>query len=188
MRITTLLLALAFVLPSPVRSRSPVYEIDPARSVVQFTITKLGFADVVGTFLESAGEIRWHPSEPEASSIRWRIRVASLRTDDPNRDRRIQGHDYFHTSKYPEMSFESTSARLADEGRLEITGRLTIKGITRQQTVFVRHAGTAAAPVFETDFDIDRYDFGLTGGPVMGRILGRMVRIHLKAVTREHTL
>lgn len=165
----------------------PVYQIDPARSLAQFTITKLGFSDVVGTFAESSGEIRWDPSHPEQSSIRWVVRVASLRTDDRNRDQRIQGHDYFDTARHPEMTFVSASARPMPDGRLEVTGTLTIKGISRQQTVFVRHSGSAAAPVFETDFEINRYDFGFTGGTVMGRLLGRTVRIHLKVATKEHT-
>ena len=177
----------AALLATHAQAASPIYQIDPAQSVAQFTITKLGYSDVVGTFSESSGEIRWDPQHPEASSIRWKVRVASLRTDDPNRDRRIQGHDYFDTARHPEMSFESVSARPMPDGRLEVAGRLTIRGVTRQQTVFVRHHGSATAPVFETDFDIDRYDFGFTGGAVMGRLLGRTVRIHLRAATKEHT-
>ncbi|HEX6323357.1 MAG TPA: YceI family protein [Vicinamibacterales bacterium] len=177
-------------LPSPAleaRTSSPVYTIDPARSVAQFTITKLGYSDVVGTFGESAGEIRWHPAEPEASSIRWRVAVASVRTDAANRDRALQGPDYFDAARHPELVFESTRVRAAGPGRLEVQGRLTMRGVTREQTAIVRYSGTASAPVFETDFDVDRYAFGIRGGGVMGRLIGRTARIHLRAVTRELT-
>jgi polyisoprenoid-binding protein YceI len=63
-----------------------------------------------------------------------------------------------------------------------------MRGTTRPTTLVVRHTGPAAAPIFETDFEVDRYDFGITGGRVMGRLIGRTVRIHLRAVTMEHTL
>ena len=180
-------------LPSPAlealeaRETSPVYRIDPARSVAQFTVTKLGYSDVVGTFRESTGQIRWHASEPEASSIRWRIRVASVRTDASRRDRALLGPEYFDVRNHPELIFESTRVRALDAGRLEVQGRLTMRGVTRQQTAIVRHSGAAAAPVFETDFDIDRYDFGIVGGRIMSRLIGRTVRLHLKAVTLEPT-
>jgi polyisoprenoid-binding protein YceI len=184
MRIASLVLALALASPGP----SPVYQIDPDRSVVQFTITKLGFEDVVGTFKHSSGEIRWDPSNPGASSIRWRIDIGSVVTDATNRDRTLQGAEYFDARNHPQMIFESTTVRVLDANRLEVTGNLTIRGVTRQQIALVRHTGGAGAPVFETDFEVDRYDFGVAGGQVMGRLIGRKARIHLRAVTKEHTL
>ena len=72
-------------------------------------------------------------------------------------------------------------------GRLEVTGRLTMRGTTRPVTIIVRHSGAASAPIFETDFQVDRYDFGIAGGSIMGRLIGRTARIHLRAVTVEHT-
>ena len=178
MRISSFALALVLGSFAP----SPVYEIDPARSTVQFTITKLGFENVVGTFRESHGEIRWDPRRPEASAIIWRVRVASVFTDARNRDRSLQGPDYFDAARHPELVFESTSVRALDGNRLEVAGRLTIRGVTRQQTAIVRHSGDAAAPIFEADFTVDRYDFGIAGGSVMGRLIGRTARIHLRAV------
>src|SRR5688500_18113461 len=169
------------------REAPPVYQIDPAQSVVRFTVTKLGYEDVVGTFRESSGQIRWQPEQPEAGFVRWRVSVASVRTDASNRDRALQGRDYFDTARHPELIFESTSVRALDGARLEVHGRLTMRGVTRQQTLIVRHTGSSAAPVFETDFNVDRYDFGIAGGSVMGRLIGRTVRIHLRAVTKEHT-
>lgn len=165
----------------------PVYSIDPARSVAQFTVTKLGFEDVVGRFRESWGEIRWLPSAPDAGYIRWHVKVASVVTGATNRDRTLQSPEYFDAARNPELVFESTRVRALDANRLEVEGRLTMRGVTRQQTVIVRHSGPADAPIFETDFSVDRYDFGIVGGSVMGRLIGRTARIHLRAVTKEHT-
>ena len=183
MRTASLVLAVVLGTFTP----APVHQIDPQRSVVQFTVTKLGFEDVVGTFRESDGQIDWNTSDPAASSIRWRVSIASVHPDALNRDRSLQGTEYFDARNHPHMTYESTSVRAREDGRLEVDGRLTIRGVTRQQTVIVRHNGSAAAPVFETDFNIDRYDFGVNGGSVMGRLIGRTVRIHLRVVTKEHT-
>ena len=156
--------------------------IDPDRSVVRFTVTKLGFAEVTGVFREWTGEIRWNPSEPEASSIRWRVTVASVLTDEPNRDSTLQNREYFDAARHPELSFESTRVRATGPGLLEVQGRLAMRGQTRHITVPVRYSGSETAPVFETDFEVDRFDFGIVGGRMMSRLIGRWARIHLEAV------
>ena len=56
---------------------------DPVRITgtdVQFTVTKLGFADVVGHFREFNADIQYNPSNPEQSVVRWRVRVGSVET------------------------------------------------------------------------------------------------------------
>src|SRR5688572_6553956 len=84
------------------RGAPPAYRIEPTQSVVRFSVTKLGYEDVLGTFRESSGEIRWDPSQPEAGFVRWRVRVASVQTDARNRDRALQGPDYFDGERHPE--------------------------------------------------------------------------------------
>lgn len=185
--VALMVVSLAFA-PAYAATRAPVFRIDAGRSVAQFTVTKFGYEDVVGRFTNMDGEIRWDPSSPESSFVRWRVAVASAHTDARNRDRSLQQPEYFDAARHPYLTFESTRVRAIDGRTLEVTGNLTMRGVTRQQTAIVRHSGSAAAPVFETDFQVNRYDFGIAGGSVMGRLIGRTVRIHLRAMTREHTL
>jgi polyisoprenoid-binding protein YceI len=187
-RLTTITAALLLAAHAYAAEPPPSYRIIPSQSIAQFTVTKLGFEDVVGRFHEMDGQIRWDPAAPEASFVRWRVSVASVRTDAANRDRSLQSADYFDASRYPYLTFESTHVRAIDARTLEVRGTLTMRGVARQQTVLVRHSGSAAAPVFETDFNVDRYDFGIAGGSVMGRLIGRTARIHLRAVAQEDTL
>jgi polyisoprenoid-binding protein YceI len=190
MRITLAALAITAAVLQAVHAAAPAstFRIDPAQSIAQFTVTKLGFEDVVGRFHDSLGEVRWSPDDPESSFVRWRVKVASVTTGATNRDKTLQAPEYFDAARHPELMFESTRVRRLDAQSLEVTGSLTMRGVTRQQTAIVRHSGTAAAPVFETDFEVDRYDFGIAGGQVMGRLIGRSARIHLRLVTMEHTL
>jgi polyisoprenoid-binding protein YceI len=185
--IVTVAAFIALLQPGIVRAQERSLHLDPARSVAQFTVTKLGFADVTGRFMTMEGDIRWDPAAPEAGRVRWRILVASVRTDAGNRDRTLQAPEYFDAARHPWLTFESTRVRALEPGRLEVTGDLTMRGVTRQVKVTVRHAGTAAAPVFETSFEVDRYHYGVVGGRVMSRLIGRAVHIYLKAATLEPT-
>ena len=157
---------------------------DPIRITgtnVQFTVTKLGFSDVVGHFREFNADIRYDPSQPERSSVRWRVRVASVETGERDRDRTIQGPQYFAAAQHPELTFESRAVRADGDHRLSVTGEITIRGITKSITVPVTIAEQNGRRTFVTDFEIDRYDFDVRGGSVSSRLIGRTVRVHLVA-------
>jgi polyisoprenoid-binding protein YceI len=164
-----------------------VRRIDPARSEVRFSVTKLGCQDVTGVFRECEGEIRYDPANPAASSIWWRVRVASILTDASNRDSALQQPEYFDAARHPYLSFASRTVRAGDSASLEVSGDITIRGTTRPLSVVVRPRRTTAGLAFETDFAVDRYDFGVAGGMVMGRLIGRQVRVHLIAATAAVT-
>ena len=156
--------------------------LDPVRSEVRFTITKLGYSDVTGRFREFSGQLRYDPAHPENSSVQWRVAVASVETGERNRDRSLQNQEYFLASRYPDLSFTSHSVRRGENGALAVTGDITIRGVTKRITVPVRVTDQAGRRLFVTDFELDRYDFGVRGGTVMGRLIGRTVRVHLAAV------
>ena len=159
------------------------WQIDPAHSEVRFTVRKLGFEDVTGVFRESEGEIRYDPANPGASSIQWRVRVASVKTDESNRDESLRGQDYFDAARHPHLAFASRAVRPRSDGSLEVSGEITIRGVTRPLSIVVRPRSTATGPAFETDFEVDRYDFGVVGGSVLGRLISRQVRVHIVAAT-----
>lgn len=163
-----------------------IWSIDSSRSEARFTVTKLGFDNVTGVFRESEGEIRYDPERPQASSVTWRVRVASVLTDAPNRDSALQGREYFDADRHPFLEFTSSAVRRLDDGNLEVSGQLTMRGVTRPLVTVVRPLLTGAHPSFETTFSVNRYDFGIAGGSVMGRLIGRRVDIRLvAAVVRQ---
>ena len=157
------------------------WRIDPARSVVQFTVTKLGFADVPGRFRDFAGIVRYDPARPENSSVEWTVRVASVETEAANRDATLQAPEYFDARRHPELTFRSVRVRSLGDGRLDVEGEITIKGITRRQRI----VATPVAGGFETRFELDRFDFEIVGGTVMRRLIGRTVGIHLTAIAEQ---
>jgi polyisoprenoid-binding protein YceI len=172
--IATLLLCLSAV----------VHAADPARVVgtdVRFTVTKLGFSDVTGHFREFNADIRYDPTRPEQSVVRWRVRVASVETGERDRDRAIQSPDYFAAAQHPQLTFDSRTVRKAGDDRLNVTGDITIRGVTKSVTVPIVITEQNGRRTFVSDFELDRYDFGVRGGSVMSRLIGRTVRVHLSA-------
>ena len=161
-----------------------VHAADPVRITgtdVRFTVTKLGFSNVSGHFRDFNADIKYDPARAEDSHVRWRVRVASVDTGEADRDRTIQGADYFAAAQYPDLTFESRSVQAVGDDRLSVTGDLTIRGITKSITVPVVIARHNGRRIFATDFELDRYDFNIRGGPVASRLIGRTVRIHLSA-------
>ena len=157
------------------------WTIDGSKSEVRFTVTKFGFEDVTGIFHESDGTIEYDPERPERSRIEWRIKVASVKTDATNRDRALQSPEYFDAARHPYLMFVSQSVRGLTGGRLEVSGQLTMRGVTRPLVTTVSVVTRGATPSFETAFEVNRYDFGIAGGSVMGRLIGRTARIRLVA-------
>jgi polyisoprenoid-binding protein YceI len=158
---------------------------DPARVVgtdVRFTVTKLGFADVIGRFHDFNADITYDPAHPERSVVRWRVRVASVDTGERDRDRSIQNQDYFAAAQYPELTFTSRDVRSTGTAHLSVTGDLSIRGVTRSVTVPVVVTEQNGRRTFVTDFELDRYDFNVRGGPMVSRLIGRTVRVHLAAM------
>ena len=187
--LTALAVTLAILQSAEGRTEPPALAIDPARSVAQFTVTKVGFAEVTGRFTRMEGEVRWDPAAPEAGFVRWRVEVASVVTEPAatNRDRTLQAPEYFDAARHPWLVFESTRVRAGAPGTFEVAGNLTLRGTTRPITVTVRQSGSRTAPIFQTAFEVDRYDYGIVGGRIMSRLIGRNVRLYMKAVTQEPT-
>lgn len=157
------------------------WAIDQTRSVVQFTVTKLGFDDVTGTFRDFSGTVRYDSANPAGSSVEWRVKVGSVETDASNRDRSLQSAEYFDAANHPEMTFRSERVRSLGNGRLQVEGPIMIKGRTRPLSIVVEPVEGG----FETRFEVNRYDFDIVGGSVMGRLIGRTVRVRLVAMAAE---
>ena len=108
-----------------------------------------------------------------------------MKTDAANRDRALQSVEYFDAAQHPELTFESRRVHALEGGRLEVQGDITIKGRTRPLTIIVQRTNDGGG--FETHFALDRYDFDVRGGQVMGRLIGRTVRVHIVAVMEGGT-
>lgn len=144
------------------------YQIDPAHSVVEFSVKHMMFSTVKGKFAQVAGEIVFDPNHPTASSVNATADTASVTTGDQNRDNHLRSPDFFDAEKYPALSFVSTSIRPAGkEDAYHVVGNLTMHGVTKEVVFEASHLGTGKDPWggtragFTATTTINRKDWGL---------------------------
>ncbi|OZC67575.1 hypothetical protein CH276_03765 [Rhodococcus sp. 06-470-2] len=152
--------------------------IDPAHSTVGFTVRHLVVSKVRGRFQNFSGTIT--VAEDGTPSVDAEIDVASITTDNEQRDGHLKTADFFEVEKFPNATFKSTSVK-ADGGDFVVTGDFTLHGVTNSIDLKLEfngvNAGMGNGPVagFEASTVINRKDFGISidmplegGGAVVG--------------------
>ena len=183
---TLLALALAFAL-APAAFAATTYEIDPAHSDFSFKVRHF-VTRVPGHFNEFSGTIVRDDENPSNSSVQITIRTASIDTGIERRDNPLRSADFFDAEKHPEITFQSTAVERVSDDEYSVTGRLTMRGITKVITLPVDFAGemkdvsgnTRAG--FFTETTLDRKEFGISWNKTLdegGVMLGDDVRIEI---------
>ena len=151
----------------PLFAAPETYKIDPVHSTIGFKIRHL-VANVTGRFTDVSGLITVDPDHPEASSVEATIKVASIDTTSAMRDKHLKSPDFFDVDKFAEMTFKSKSVKQLDKETADVTGDLTIHGVTKEVVLNVKFLGKATGPAgspqtgWEATTKINRTDFGLT--------------------------
>jgi polyisoprenoid-binding protein YceI len=176
-----------------VRVPPGTWTVDPVHSSVGFTIKHMMIATVRGKFNEFEGTIEAAADDPAHSHARGTVTVASIDTGNPDRDAHLRSPDFFDAERYPYITFESTRIRHVSGGTFELTGDLTIKGVTRevQMEAVVEGADTDPWGMERVGISvrgtINRTEFGLewqqrlaAGGLLVGEQVG--IQIDISAV------
>ncbi len=151
-----------------IRDLSGTYTLDPAHSRIGFVARHAMIAKVRGAFNEVSGSATIDGANPSASSLEVTIQAASVDTRDANRDGHLRSGDFFDAETYPTITFKATGFAITDDETVEVTGDLTIKGVTRPVTVPFTFGGAAVDPFgnsrigFEGDVVVNRKDWDLT--------------------------
>ena len=184
-RLLSTFLLLALLAPaSP--AQATAYDISHVYSNVGFSITKIFFKEE-GGFRDYSGQVVFDAAHPERSRVQVTVQAASIDTRIETRDKVLRSDDFFDVERYPTLNFVSTSVTPKSAELLDVAGDLTIRGVTKHITIPVHYlghkqmAGWHDFVGFETDFTIDRTDFGVNGTRWSGGnlILSKEVNIHL---------
>jgi polyisoprenoid-binding protein YceI len=157
------------------------YTIDPTHSRIGFVARHAMVTKVRGSFNDFAGTLRVDGADASRSSANVTIKVESIDTRNADRDAHLRTNDFLQAADYPEITFTSTAIAQTGEDAFEVTGDLTIKGVTRSITIPLSFEGAAKDPFgnnragFEGATTINRSDFGVsfnapleTGGVLVG--------------------
>jgi len=184
--VSVLLLLPALAAAQPA-AQPAVYKVDPDHSGVGFTIRHF-VSNVPGRFRDFDGSIHYDKLSPAASSIELTVRAASIDTGNGDRDEHLRSADFFEVQKFPAITFTSTEVKARDANVLEVTGDLTMHGVTRRLTIPVQVLGTVKTPNgekagFEAIFTLNRKDFGITWNRVLdasGSVLSDEVKVTIE--------
>ena len=157
------------------------WSIDTGHSAVHFGVRHMMFTKTRGRFTRWTGELRLDPANLASSSVEVTIDASSIDTGDAQRDAHLRSPDFLDVEKFPTLVFRSTRVEDDGEGKLRVTGELTIHGVTKPVVLDTEYAGRVKDPWgndragFAARTAIDRTEFGLrwnlpieTGGLVVG--------------------
>ena len=123
-------LALA-VLCGPAQAEAEKYVLDASHSQVVFSYNHLGFSTTFGMFSGFEGEILFDEANPAKSSVNVSMPVKSMFTGWEKRDAHFMSADFFAATDDDLVTFSSTSIELTGENKANITGDLTMNGVTK---------------------------------------------------------
>jgi polyisoprenoid-binding protein YceI len=148
------------------------WQIDPNHSSAQFSVRHLGVSTVRGAFTKVSGSAKYDPSDPSKDSLEASIDASSVDTRVTMRDNDLRSPNFLDVQKYPTITFHSKQTKVAGDGKLQITGDLTIHGVTKEVVLDV---DGPTAPIKDpwgnqrigasASTKINRHDFGVNGAP-----------------------
>ncbi len=149
------------------------WQIDPNHSSAQFSVRHLGVSTVRGAFTKVTGSATYDPSDPSKDSLEATIDASSVDTRVQMRDNDLRSPNFFDVQKYPTITFKSKQTKSAGADKLQITGDLTIHGVTKEVVLDV---DGPSAPIknpmgggqrigASASTKLNRKDFGVNGAP-----------------------
>ena len=113
---------------------------------VNFKISHMGFSWLYGTFKDFDGTFSFDAEQPEASQVEVTLKTASLDSNHAERDKHLRGDDFLNVAKHPTATFKSTSVKSTGEGAADISGDLTLNGVTKPVVIAAKFIGEGQDP------------------------------------------
>lgn len=193
-------LALAVLLAPPVEAqetsraasdvRAGTYVTDPGHTKITWSLTHFGFSTYVGQFSKVAATLKLDPKAPQSADLQVTIDTASVGTLNPALDTHLKAPDFLDVAKFPQASFKSTAVKVTGERTADVTGDLTLHGVTKPVTLQVTFIQGGQNPLdkkyslgFQARTVIKRSEFGVKAySPAVGEEVTLQIDTELKAV------
>jgi len=155
-------------------AQSGTWKIDPNHTSAQFSVRHLGVSTVRGAFTKVTGSATYDPADAAKCSLDATIEASSVDTRVEMRDKDLRSPNFLDVEKFPTITFKSKQTKSVGAGKLQITGDLTIHGVTKEVVLDVdgpsaaikdpwgnQRIGASAAT------KVSRKDFGVSGLPAV---------------------
>jgi polyisoprenoid-binding protein YceI len=161
--------------------------LDPTHSELGFKVKHLMITNVSGSFGTFSIEADSEGDDFTKGHVTLSVDTSTVNTGNEQRDGHLRAGDFFDVENHPKMTFKSTQVIVKDDSNYNLTGDLTIRGVTKPITVNVECGGIAKDPWgntkagFTINGKFNRKDFGLEWNAATetgGLLVSEDVRIH----------
>ena len=181
MKTKRVLIAL-LLLALPTLSLASTWQIDPAHSEVGFRVRHMMIANVKGAFATYSGTVVLDEKDLAKSRVEMSIETNSINTGIQKRDEHLRSGDFFDVAKFPAMTYVSRQVKKGNDGRIDVIGDLTLRGVTREVVLsvegptaeikdpwgLIRRGAMATAKINRKDFGLVWNQAIESGGVVVG--------------------
>src|SRR5579885_3905809 len=176
--------ALALGLLHTASAAVETYTIDPVHSSVAFKIRHF-VSKVPGSFTKFSGTVTVDRDNLEKSSVEATIDVGSVNTASDARDKHLKSPDFFDVEKFATMTFKSKAWKKTGEDTFDVTGDLTIHGVTKEVVLKVTSLGFTEGMQgkmlsgWEASTTLKKSDFGVNGPAMLAKAVGDDVAVSI---------
>jgi polyisoprenoid-binding protein YceI len=162
--------------PAPSIEKIPAgeYTLDPAHSTFFFRVNHLGFSHFTLWYDKFEAKMTLDPANPSAATMEAKTDPASLMVHAPPKDflEELKGKQYLDAAGFPEITYKSTAIKMVRANVADVTGDLTLHGVTKPITLTMTYKGGYEGHIYEPRARIGfsakgtfkRSDFGIGGG------------------------
>ncbi|MNQ28324.1 Polyisoprenoid-binding protein YceI [Pseudomonas linyingensis] len=124
------------------------YKIDKEgqHAFVNFKISHLGYSWLYGTFKDFDGAFSFDAAKPEESKVQVELKTTSVDSNHAERDKHLRSADFLNVAKHPTATFASTGVKSTGEGTADISGNLTLNGVTKPVVIAAKFIGEGQDP------------------------------------------
>ena len=174
MRLLLLALSIALIFSPFLRAQEANWRIDPLHSGAHFSVRHMMISAVRGEFTGITGSVTYDPANPTRDAVEASIDCSTVNTGVAKRDTQLKSADFFDIAHYPTMKFKSKRVEKGGDGKLKVTGDLTINATTQEvvldvegPTASIRDPRGNEKVGLAASAQISRKRFGITWNEVM---------------------
>jgi polyisoprenoid-binding protein YceI len=147
--------------------QAQTWDFDKAHSTIGFSVRHMVISKTTGEFGDYSGSVTFDGKDMSGGSVEVTIQIASIDTENKDRDDHLRSGDFFEVEKYPTMTFTSSKITPGEGNTFTMVGDLTIKGVTKEVTLEGEFYGAIDDPWgntragFSAETTINRQDFNV---------------------------
>src|SRR6478609_8698192 len=155
---------LALVLLTGAAFAQTTWNIDKPHSKIGFSVIHMVVSETEGNFKDFDGKVVSKNADFDGADVDFTAKVASIDTDNENRDKHLKSPDFFEAEKYPDVTFKGVLSKAG--GKYQLKGKLTLKDVTKDVAFDVTYGGSVdtgkgTKAGFKLAGKINRQDYNL---------------------------